>query len=404
MSGPLIATRGPMPPACADSQATTMATRSRSPVRADRSMPGNPPAAAPKGRIRRSRLPDGSRKRLTKIAVAAYAQGASIREIAAATGRSYHSVYNALNDAGVVMRPRGNGLPDAERKQLQKVAVAAYARGDGVPEIAAATGRSYSSVRRALKDAGVVMRPGGRRMSDTERKQLQKAAVGAYEQGDTVREIAAATGRADRTVRKALKDAGVAMHSGGSGLPEAESKQLQKVAAAAYRRGDTIGEIVAATGRSRAVVRKALLDAGVKLRTTGQRLSKAERRQLQKVAVTAYERGDTMAEIAAATGRSRAAVRKALRDAGVELRTTGRRLSETERDHLKEVAVAAYEQGDTVRKIAASTGYSYGGVHKVLVDAGVTLRPTGLGPLPPAGNGTARTAAQPDLSGTVMTR
>jgi len=53
--------------------------------------------------------------------------------------------------------------------------------------------------------------------------------------------------------------------------------------------------------------------------------------------------------------------------------------------------VTRYGRGDSIRKIAAETGRSYGNVHRILVDANVTLRPRGGTPQPPLTTAQART-------------
>jgi helix-turn-helix protein len=48
-----------------------------------------------------------------------YQRGASIRDIAAGSGRSYGFVHRVLNEAGVAIRPRGSGarFPRATRTE-----------------------------------------------------------------------------------------------------------------------------------------------------------------------------------------------------------------------------------------------------------------------------------------------
>ncbi|WP_199512196.1 helix-turn-helix domain-containing protein [Nucisporomicrobium flavum] len=48
-----------------------------------------------------------------------------------------------------------------------------------------------------------------------------------------------------------------------------------------------------------------------------------------------------------------------------------------ERRALQKTAAAAYARGDTIRTIAAAIGYSYATTHRILTDAGVTMRKRG---------------------------
>ncbi|MFC9618383.1 helix-turn-helix domain-containing protein [Streptomyces sp. NPDC056910] len=55
----------------------------------------------------------------------------------------------------------------------------------------------------------------------------------------------------------------------------------------------------------------------------------------------------------------------------------GKRITGAERDELAAELRAAYEGGASIRGIAGSTGRSYGFVHRILTEAGVTLRGRG---------------------------
>ncbi|MGX1675964.1 helix-turn-helix domain-containing protein [Streptomyces sp. NPDC055400] len=58
----------------------------------------------------------------------------------------------------------------------------------------------------------------------------------------------------------------------------------------------------------------------------------------------------------------------------------GKRITGAERDQLAAELKAAYEGGDSIRSIAESTGRSYGFVHRILTEAGATLRERGGAP------------------------
>jgi hypothetical protein len=64
--------------------------------------------------------------------------------------------------------------------------------------------------------------------------------------------------------------------------------------------------------------------------------------------------------------------------------TRARTLKGVERTSVADELAELYEQGATVRSLAARTGRSYGGVHSLLRAAGVTLRGRG-GKMPKAG-------------------
>ncbi|MFF1571018.1 helix-turn-helix domain-containing protein [Streptomyces sp. NPDC058293] len=55
----------------------------------------------------------------------------------------------------------------------------------------------------------------------------------------------------------------------------------------------------------------------------------------------------------------------------------GKRITGAERHQIAAELRAAYEGGASIRSIAESTGCSYGFVHRILTEAGVTLRGRG---------------------------
>ena len=55
----------------------------------------------------------------------------------------------------------------------------------------------------------------------------------------------------------------------------------------------------------------------------------------------------------------------------------GRRITGAERDTLAADLKKKYESGASIRALAESTGRSYGFVHRVLSESGVTLRGRG---------------------------
>jgi predicted transcriptional regulator len=55
----------------------------------------------------------------------------------------------------------------------------------------------------------------------------------------------------------------------------------------------------------------------------------------------------------------------------------GSRVTGTERDKLTTVLAKKYDGGASIRELAEGTGRSYGFIHRVLSEAGVTLRGRG---------------------------
>lgn len=80
-----------------------------------------------------------------------------------------------------------------------------------------------------------------------------------------------------------------------------------------------------------------------------------------------------------------------------KVRRPQKRLTGAARDNLRIYATMAYRRGDSIRTIAAATRRSYGNIHTILVDAGVTLRPRSRGASHPGA--TAAAANTPKESG-----
>ena len=65
------------------------------------------------------------------------------------------------------------------------------------------------------------------------------------------------------------------------------------------------------------------------------------------------------------------------KESDVSALTKGRRITGDERVTLSDDLRRQYEQGRSIRAIAADTGRSYGFVHRMLMESGVTLRSRG---------------------------
>jgi len=90
--------------------------------------------------------------------VAAYRRGVAVEELAA----SFH-----VNRTTVLGHVRRHGVPKRDRRALRQDgiqrAVKLYAEGRSAEWVAEELDVAASTVRRDLKEAGVTMRPGGRR-------------------------------------------------------------------------------------------------------------------------------------------------------------------------------------------------------------------------------------------------
>jgi hypothetical protein len=70
-------------------------------------------------------------------------------------------------------------------------------------------------------------------------------------------------------------------------------------------------------------------------------------------------------------------VEHSLRRVHVADLTKGRRVTGSERDKLAADLKKKYDSGTSIRALAASTGRSYGFVHRILSESGTTLRGRG---------------------------
>jgi hypothetical protein len=62
----------------------------------------------------------------------------------------------------------------------------------------------------------------------------------------------------------------------------------------------------------------------------------------------------------------------------------GTRVTGSERSRLADELKRRYNDGESIRSLAAATGRSYGFVHRILIESGVDLRGRG-GATPPSG-------------------
>lgn len=124
---------------------------------------------------RSARLTGEPRDRLRETVTRLYTDGADIRSIATATGRSYGSVHRLLRESGVVIRRRGE--PGTPAKALQRRELAAlirkkYEAGASSYDLATPEVGSRHRVIRLLVEAGTELRKGGR-MSRADRARCE---------------------------------------------------------------------------------------------------------------------------------------------------------------------------------------------------------------------------------------
>ena len=119
---------------------------------------------------------------------------------------------------------RRSGIPEASgmmsavarkvltKRQAEQV-VAGYVAGGTIEELAARFGCSTPPVRQALLDAGVPLRPTGRKWPFD--KMTERRIALLYEAGATLDELQAEFGSTPRTIRKALTKQGLAIRPTG---------------------------------------------------------------------------------------------------------------------------------------------------------------------------------------------
>lgn len=151
---------------------------------------------------------------------------------------------------------------------VQKIA-AAYADGATIAELAEAHGVSRTPIRRAIAAAGIVTRRGGV-MGPTDAEAA--AMVEDHRSGMPIAQIAAKHGRGRNVVRRALTRAGIPLQRGGRPNP---MLGREAVVAAEYADGATMSELMAKYGVSAHTVRRALVSHGVAVRPPAQRRSSA---------------------------------------------------------------------------------------------------------------------------------
>jgi transposase len=144
-----------------------------------------------------------------------------------------------------------------------------------------------------------------------------------YEDGATVRELAARSGLSHGTVLNRLAEAGTTMRTPAQPRRRARARQAtarRRLAAelrARYDQGATVREL-ASPGRSARTVRRLLAEAGTPMRSPAhshRMRSAAERQQLMEALRERYERGAPVIDLAAEAGRFPSTIYRLLREA-----------------------------------------------------------------------------------------
>ena len=170
----------------------------------------------------RSTTWSAARQRQALDLSARYRHGASVPELARATGLSKGTIINRLRLVGTPMRtPQQTRLLQADpeqtaaRRELAATMRRWYESGTSVPALAAVFECSQRTVRRRLAQAGANLRaPGQTRALGTDgqaRRDLKQTLRTRYEAGAPVPLLAADYGYSTSTVYRLLHQAGTAM-------------------------------------------------------------------------------------------------------------------------------------------------------------------------------------------------
>lgn len=133
----------------------------------------------------------------------------------------------------------------------------------------------------------------------------------------------------------------------------------------------TVTALAAGIERRPSAVRQLLAEAGVRSRRLLIGLSDDE---VTAQLARRFRSGVPVHELRLVTGIDERVIRERLRQAGVELAKRGHRADLTV---LVSKLIEMYETGTSLTELATLSGGSYGTVRRVLLDAGVQLRPRG---------------------------
>jgi DNA-binding CsgD family transcriptional regulator len=143
------------------------------------------------------------------MVIARCKEGLTQREIAEEIGCSVDTVGECLRRVRVPpRRPRPDRVRDTE-------IVKRYRAGQTIGQVAVATGVSETSVRNALSRSGVKRRPRGPEAGS--RRDYDDEVIRRYQAGASMQDVAAAMGLGFKAVRGALLRHGIERRSRGSG-------------------------------------------------------------------------------------------------------------------------------------------------------------------------------------------
>ncbi|MFC8723677.1 helix-turn-helix domain-containing protein [Streptomyces bacillaris] len=159
---------------------------------------------------------------------------ASISDVAAARSLRDGTVKRLLVEAGAVIRSPGGSRVrrrpvkrDPARAELARALVEEYDAGATTRGLAVGHGLARGTVRRLLREGGVVMRPsvppknGGRSRCRSAAEAAARAALArdlteSYDAGASIRELVESRGLAFGTVQRLLREGGAVMRPPGS--------------------------------------------------------------------------------------------------------------------------------------------------------------------------------------------
>jgi transposase len=138
--------------------------------------------------------------------VAEYKRGLSLRDLARRFGVSTRPIQRVLAKHGVQLRPTGRHeqqIPEAEVEQLRR----AYDAGQTMAEIAAASEYPRAAIRRALEATGGIRQrgPGAVGFTDTQRQEI----VARFKGGETQVALGSAFDCGATTIVRVLREAGI---------------------------------------------------------------------------------------------------------------------------------------------------------------------------------------------------
>ena len=201
-----------------------------------------------------------------QLAVRLYAQGRTQEEIGAELGFSGASVGQWLRAAGVVARTAG---PAGHAQSTRRAAAARYRKGEGIAKISADLNVSGPTVRKWIRQAGVALRPrrNKNRSQDTTSRDTIESWAMAHDNGQSITQLARDYGTTKRTVSKLLKLHGFDVRK--PGAPPKVAIPSREQLATEYGRTRSLDEVAAIHGVTRWTVKRWLGVYGIETYSRG---------------------------------------------------------------------------------------------------------------------------------------